>query len=182
MGMGGFLQANRTVTVVVCVVLIALALVFTLRGGGGGSQVPVSPTRAWFYDVGTGKLFPGEAKAIPPIPAPSGKQLADGSAGGVRAHVFSCGECNDAEQFIGWLEYATPAARALMEQVGRAAESDMRPPDFETVNEKIQAGQLIAKAEAADAWLPSNSEAAIAIQGEAMKRCGEGKTPKRCTP
>ncbi len=43
--------------------------------------------RVWFYDSNSGRLFPGPARVVPPIDAPSGP-TPDGEPAGLRAHVY----------------------------------------------------------------------------------------------
>ena len=70
----------------------------------------------YYYDLNTSQLFTGKLTAIAPIDAPSGP-LPDGGRAGVKAYVFSYGDCADERQrFVAWLERATPGAKKLAEQ------------------------------------------------------------------
>ncbi len=80
--------------------------------------------KAWFYDLNTGKLFPGKDDQNPPIEAPSGPlriesaagPLQEGGPAGVKAYVFSYArEPNESERFIGFLETSVP--REIMERL-----------------------------------------------------------------
>ncbi len=85
---------------------------------GDDAPLPVtSPDTEWYYDLNTGKLFAAPEGLMPPIDAPSGPS-ADGSAAGVRAHVFTyVKEPNESEYYIGFLETERPGGVKLIRRV-----------------------------------------------------------------
>jgi hypothetical protein len=73
-------------------------------------KVAAPPTKAWFYDLNTGKLFTAKTGLTPPIAAPSGP-LPDGRPAGVKAFVLSyVAEPNEAERFIGFFQTTESAS------------------------------------------------------------------------
>jgi hypothetical protein len=145
--------------------------------------VPTKPpagqliTKAYFYDLQTGMLFVGDNSAIPPIPAPSGKKSSDGQDLGVRAIVFSCGNCKDeSSRYIGYVETFTPEARdaikAMMEH------PDKSPPDG---RDPMMFGRYIMDPEVGD-WLTMDSPAAGKLVQDSMSKCGADKYPTQCFP
>ena len=77
---------------------------------------PKRTGQAWYYDLNVGQIFTGNSTEVAPIDAPSGP-LPDGGQAGVKAYVFSYGDCADESQrFIAWLERAIPNAKKVVEQ------------------------------------------------------------------
>jgi hypothetical protein len=85
---------------------------------GDGAPPPLTPPNSeWYYDLNTGKLFAAEEGLTPPIDAPSGPS-ADGSAAGVRAHVFTyVEEPNESEYYIGFIETQDTGGMKLIRRV-----------------------------------------------------------------
>ena len=70
------------------------------------------PTKEWFYDLNTGKLFTVDKRLIPPTEAPSGR-LPKVEPAGVKACVLTYAyHQNQSNRFIGFLEKANPRAQA----------------------------------------------------------------------
>lgn len=108
MSMREWLNNNSTLvaSVAVVVLVVALGVVFFQQRGpgyGGASEV-------YFWDLEREEPFPHSVDVIPPIEAPSGGR-------GVRAHLYTCGECNPAEWF-GYLETHTEEAKRIYEEEG----------------------------------------------------------------
>ncbi|MEM6552550.1 MAG: hypothetical protein AAF750_10550 [Planctomycetota bacterium] len=82
-----YLNNNPAVVTIAAVVLLIVCLALIVRQllGGGGGQA-----RDMFYlDTATGQVFIESAAQFAPIDAPSG------AGNGVRAHIYSCGDCDD---------------------------------------------------------------------------------------
>jgi hypothetical protein len=90
-------------------VVLAIVIVWLLWPSSE-YRAAAPPTKAWFYDLNTGKLFIAKTGLTPPIAAPSGP-LPDGRPAGVKAIVLSyIAEPNEAERFIGFLQTTEPAS------------------------------------------------------------------------
>ena len=150
---------NPVVAVIAVVVLLA-AVWFIARQmglGGSGGKAPV----AFWYDLKTGKLF-GGPNTTDPVQAPSGGEA-------VRAHVFACNDCADAnDRFIGYLEKFTDEARqVLVEQKGAPMARAM-------------AMEYVKVRRADDTeWVNGGDPEGIEIMTEYLSKCG-GKQPPRC--
>jgi hypothetical protein len=59
----------------------------------------------WFYDVNTDKLFMAQY-SLQPVAAPSGPD-ANGNPAGIRADVFSCGDCDEGKRLVLLSKYET---------------------------------------------------------------------------
>jgi hypothetical protein len=108
------------------VVVIAASLGFAVKVIIRETAAPYQ-THAWYYDLNTEQLFVAEVTKHIPIDAPSGP-ASNGAKAGVRAHVFSFGDCSDPDQrFIGWLETLDANGNRLIR-----SESDTRWVGFES--------------------------------------------------
>lgn len=75
---------------------------------------PKRTGQVWYYDLNTGTLFTGKVEDVAPVDAPSGP-LPDGGQAGVKAYVFSYGDCNDENQrFVAWLERASVNTKKVL--------------------------------------------------------------------
>lgn len=75
---------------------------------------PKRTGQVWYYDLNTGQLFTGKIEDVAPIDAPSGP-LPDGGQAGVKAYVFSYGDCDDENQrVVGWLERASVNTKKVL--------------------------------------------------------------------
>ena len=110
---------------------------------GDGAPPPVVPhSSEWYYDLNTDELFAAPEGLTPPIDAPSGAS-ADGTAAGVRAHVFTyIEEPNESEYYIGFLETEEPGGVKLIRR--------MRDPNWHPV-ESAQGRVIITEAFVPDA-------------------------------
>jgi len=166
------------------VVVIAFILVVCIAGGliWSSQRGPAAPkvVSFYFYDMATKELFAAPSTSIPPIAAPSGG--ADGDKG-VRAYVFSCGDCgNAAERTIGWLELYTPEAKKKLEPLFGPNRSEFGPTSPEEVPGLLSANDhLIASVDGVN-WLDAKSLGATNIRQDARKPCASGERPKECRP
>lgn len=158
------------------------------------------PTGVFYYDLGTEKLFTGQLSDMPPVPAPSGFKQADGADGGVRAHVYACGNCSDpSKQFIAYLETTTPPVRELVAKMRelairvQSASADAAQPSDQSgspsdaqlliqMREEAQNGQLIALPQKPIKWVPVYSEEGIALVRDHIETKCEGGRAMECRP
>jgi len=173
------LDEHPTIVTIVAVLVLfgaLAAIIVNLRGPSSGQRI----TELWYYDLNTGALFEAEAQATPPIAAPSDDPgIAPANGSGVRAHVFSCGSCDDAdERFIAYLERYTPEAR---EQIVRMKANPDSPEMMEMYPPDAMESQLIAEPDTLE-WVPMMSEAGTRIQQRIMDQCREDESPRPCFP
>ncbi|MEM0913651.1 MAG: hypothetical protein AAGK09_03480 [Planctomycetota bacterium] len=145
----------------IVLLLICLAVIYSSLTSGAGSPRFVE---IYFYDEATGELFTAPGTSIPPIDAPSGLGTA------VRAHLFSCGECNSSEWTIAYLEKFDEATRDALIN---------RPDSAEAMNAH-ETGVLIREIDA-DTWHPLYSEAGMRITDAIGTLCPSGEL-KPCRP
>jgi len=82
---------------------------------GTAAPPPKRTGQAWYYDLNTGQLFTG-VEDVAPVDAPSGP-LPTGGQAGVKAYVFSYGDCNDENQrFVAWFERATVNTKKVLKE------------------------------------------------------------------
>jgi len=168
-----YMNNNPAVVTIGAVVILVICLgliIKTLFKGSGGRTGPVD---VYYYDLNTGELFTAGSDKFPPIQSPTdeGDKLS-----GVRAMVFSCGDCDKkSTHFVGYLERYTPEAKAAME---RAASSD--EPMMEDVYEMEQ-GREVKLPDAAE-WIDGNSEAGMAVYEAIRQRCEADERPRQCFP
>jgi hypothetical protein len=149
------------------VCFLAAVGITVMNSGGGRGTVVVA---AWFYDLNTKTLFEGPREGIMPIDAPSGA-LKDGPAdlggkAGVKAWVYSCGECTEKDQFIGYLQYHPQEMWGL---VNTASREDMK---------KLSETKKVRTVDGP--WMPVTSpEGKKLIAEAAISKC---PNPKLCLP
>ena len=191
-----FLNQNSTISTIAAVALLVAALgaiVVQLRE----EEYEYEPVPVWYYDLNTGELFVAKSDRIPPIEAPSGR-LPSGMPAGVRAHVFSCGDCeNPDERFLGFLEMYTKEVR---DQLTNPEQPDQGPDSEPITQMRIEEGHLIRSApkkgktgglgpqsrgDDEDAkWVPMESQQGYKIQRQVQERCGDKEDvyPEPCRP
>ena len=167
--MRGLIQKNPVVggAIAAVVVLLAVVLAWPKKEAKRIEQY-------WYFDLNTHELFEGPTDQYLPIDAPSGA-LANSDAApetkgkaGVLAHVFSCGECTEGEQYIGWLEYQ----KELVPYV--------EGEDEAAAQKKYMEAHLM-RAEDGEKWIIYDSEEGDKIRLAAHTKCG-GKKPTKCLP
>lgn len=87
------------------VVIGGVLMTRAYRAGG----TPTNRGAMAFYDEGTRQIYPHfKTSQLPPVEAPSGKE-------GVRAFVYSCGDCSDrSSHFIAYLQKHTAADKRAL--------------------------------------------------------------------
>jgi hypothetical protein len=149
---------------------IFIVIVFfkrTRNHGGGGRE-----GQAWFYDLKTRQLFPAPARSIPPIDAPSG------SAAGVRAYVYACGESQvPGDRVIAFLEELTPDGKQEVEKYVKQAGSQAA---IGSAMERVGDEVLVSSPEKEE-WVPKNSPEGLSIMKLGRQKAGCAH-PKLCLP
>lgn len=122
----------------------------------------------WYYDLNTNKLIIAPDQ-IPPIPTPSG--LNEGVNAGVRAYLFSCGECSDKlQRFIGYLETFPPEAQAsLNNAVG-----------YGGIGDNPDRGRNLVKRPTDEKWVEAASDDGVKVMSVRAEACPNGYPPKAC--
>ena len=150
--------------------LVVLAVVLFLVARKPASGRPEG--QLWFYNEITGQLFAASDLSIPPIKTTSGPGT------GVRAWVFSCGDCaNPDERFIGYLEKMHPNTKKIMdEEIAKTSVS----MGIGKLIDKYSSGILVRSPNKKN-WVPRNSPAGQAIIGNSLKT-GDCSNPTPCLP
>lgn len=167
MNLREWMNQNSAVVTIIAVVLLLVSLgviIMTLTPKNNLRVVDV-----YFMDTADGSLFVDKSDKLAPVVAPSGKD-------GVRAFVFSCGDCGDEKShFVGWLETYTPEAK-------KAIEAPVEDPEAGMGNyEVIEKGHMVADP-VNKKWYMSNSEEGYKIMDMMEARCGKDVPAKPCFP
>ena len=129
--------------------------------------------REYYYDLNTGKLFVAQKMHNPPIEAPSGPH--EGRPGGVLAHVFTCGDCQEEQWRVGFLEKHTDDAKQAMQAL-----QDSQPGlGHAPVIARLAQGTLVKRPEDAD-WVMKISPKGQKLIKEAT--ICDNSTAKMCRP
>lgn len=152
MGVREWLNNNPGAAVGSVTALLLVALVVLFWSWGGSSQ----RAAAYYWDLEDGVVFTARPGQEPPIEAPSGGP-------GVRAQLYTCGECTPAEWF-GVLETRPDASLGL-------AEADE------------EAGRLIRALRGGEVrgsgWVAFDSPEGEAILSSVYEQCEQ---PRECHP
>lgn len=170
-------ENNNTVKLGAAVVLLlAAAGLVAYQMAGGAPQT----SAGFFYDLETGKRFASQLGGVPPIDAPSGP------GNGVRAEVFACGSCDDADaQFIGWLErYPADAKQQLVSLIAERAAAADENTELTLDERIIELRRVLAEVRTVDGgdWVNSQSPQADAIYDQVNTRCTGDAKLARCRP
>lgn len=167
---------RKRIQFAVAVALLLLAVV--LLGLQSGEPPPLrqgTPTRYHFYfDLRAGALFVAPSESLPPIEA-----LAGGP--GVRAYVYTCGQCTEDQRRVGYLEALTPEAAEAARQ--------LRQPGIDeatrlTLQQTVQRGTLVARppeTEQTPRWV-SRADPRGAQITQAFRTMCDGEPARICTP
>lgn len=170
MKLRNWLNNNSAVVTILAVVMLILSLGAIIIMNRGSSYTP-RVYDVYFYDLNTKKLFVGKSNQYAPIATP------DGGDRGVRAYVFSCGDCGDeSQQFIGYLEMFKPEAKKFFENP-----ESFTPEQLANQPDLYEEGRLV-RAEAENAkWVNANSMDGMKLADLAYTRCN-GQPAKPCNP
>ncbi|MBI4581376.1 MAG: hypothetical protein HY718_16865 [Planctomycetes bacterium] len=163
---------SRLIAVLVVVAILGAAgLLYWLLVGGGTA----GPKQAWYYDLNTGQLFTAEVTKELPVAAPSGP-APEGQPAGVRAFVFSSGDCsNPSDRFIGWLE---TLGRTSGSPAVAGGSDRMRPAD--PLGRPV--GERLIRREKDRNWVAANTPHGIAIVNEVLRPDTSGRPVRPCEP
>jgi hypothetical protein len=166
MNLREWMNQNSAVVTIIAVVLLLVSLGVIIM-----TLTPKNPARVvdvYFMDTSDGSLFVDKSDQLPPVAAPSGKD-------GVRAFVFSCGDCGDeASRFVGWLETYTPDAKKAISAPSDNPEAGM--DNYEVVENGHMVCDPVSKK-----WVMANSEQGFKIMDMIQNKCGT-EAPKPCFP
>jgi len=185
-------QNSAVITIGAVLVLIgALYAIIKQQWGPGTTYKPID---VFYYDMSLtsgsemDRLFSGKSNEFPPIEAPSKAKTPDGSPTGVRAWVFSCGDCSDKSKwFIGFLETYTRDAKDAMLEMTKAPATGgaAAPPPMPTGAEMMarENGHLIS-IPGEDKWVPYSGPQGLELIQRAQSRCGseQGNRAVPCYP
>ena len=177
----GWITKNPLVAVLVAVIALGIAGYFIFRSFKPASAAATNWSKVWCYDIAKGTTFVGTEQKVPAF-AIDGSTPTDGSPAGVRAEVFSCGDCNDdGARFVGWLWKFTPETAKLVQGM-----VDARPNGFVEDSPYDSAAArgnpdviLIASSDRSAEWYPEPSSEAGDIKAKVATRCN-GLPAKPC--
>jgi hypothetical protein len=196
MKLRGWINRNSELVTVISVFFLVFSLVVLVKNAPKQGR---TITRAYYYDVVTGKLFTGPVGDTPPIPTPSGS-IKNGVFAGVRANVFTCKSCDDEKsRVIGYLETYTQEAREALDTQRTMAEANIRaaevnspdsPPTTQIGPDEnevkllavIAGGRLIASPADTEKWFRMESDEGMELVNAAMTDCPGGRYATQCYP
>lgn len=161
--------------------IVALITVVVLGVAGyviKQSMQPVKPLNAslpnpvYYYDLADSQLFSGSGDDFPPIKAPKGE--------GVRAYVFACGACTEADRQLAYLETFSPDAQKYLRDNMNLPDS--RPKQIMEHVDKMPDGHRIAVPGTTLKWVKASDPAAASIRSTFMSGCPGGKPAIECKP
>ncbi|MEX0777734.1 MAG: hypothetical protein WD042_18680 [Phycisphaeraceae bacterium] len=167
--MRDWVNNNSAVVTVGAVVLLLISLaviVYSTKSSSG-----VRNYKIYFYDLNSGQLFAEESTKLPPIDTPTGKD------NGVWAFVYGCGDCSEANRFIGYLQKLTPEMKEAQLKAQSGETGEMMPP----YEGDMDQGTLIRLKDSGE-WVPMYSEEGQKIMTSIEGKCPADQRPKHCRP
>ena len=168
-------------------VLVVVAIFVGLRSFRGPQAF--EEYDLWCIDLHTNKLFAARSTDIPPFDAPSGELLEDGEPAGVRAYVYTCGECEgdlagktpeEVEElglFVAYYEKYAPDLKERMLERQRVQEETGRPgPEFRMV-----VGRLLRLPDQ-EQWHDAATVFGREIEIGPSRQCDDPSTLQLCGP
>lgn len=181
-GWRGWVDRHPNITLGIGIVCLFIAINVLFFSGKPSKQ---SSGNVYFFDMDSGELFAAQQAQIMPISNPNSSS--DTNTMSVRAHVFSCGSCNEKEQFIGYLQTHNPHVIKRMQH----AHAGMKQP-LPLAIQLIQLsespnGHLVQAFDSQNdrpigKWYGRQSRDADMIVRTVQNRCEDGQLPKRCEP
>ena len=174
---------KHTVTVTICANIALLCALTTIVLHVRPRAVPPGPM-AYYFNLSDDTLFAARTNEFPPIHTPETRGY--GKRNGVRAFVFSCGDCSktDKQRYIGFLQAFTEDAKSQLQNAGgfKAGSPNSPGPMVPDVMYMMSTdGHLVATPDKRDKWVNANSEEGRAITNDAMKKCGPTVYPRACS-
>jgi len=159
--------------VAVVLLLIGVGLIVVRGGGDSRTSGGPAPESLYYLDLQSGKLFEGPTDAVASIPAPSGGD-------GVRAFVYTCGECTEAELVVGYVQQLNDKAIKASRDL-EGLEEERRQALYGV----IQQGTFVARKPGAGVdpqWMSSGTPGGAEVMQSFRTICGENKLALICTP
>ncbi len=160
----GAVAAGLTAMILLCTAFVA--------GGSPASAFDRNDPVIWYYDLNQQELFAASYQGST-LPATTDSA---GAPGGVRAFVFSCGDCDSGAMFVGYLEKFTEQAehaRKQLDDLDSAA-------DEQELWQQVSEGRFIRTTET-DEWVLYDSPDGRHIRGRTLNRCNPNPT-RACHP
>lgn len=177
----GWISKNPLVAVIVAVIALGIAGYFIFRSIKPAEASATNWSKVWCFDVAKGSPFVGTEQKVPPF-AIDGSTTTDGSPAGVRAEVFSCGECSDeSARFVGWLWKFTPeVAKTVQEMVNARPNGFVEDSPYDSAAARGDANAiLIAASDRPGEWYPEPTDEASSVKAKVATRCN-GQPAKPC--
>jgi hypothetical protein len=136
------------------------------------------PREVYFYDIDTEAVFAHSLANPPPIHTPT--QQPTDQPHGLRAYIYSCGECAPQNWYIGHLETFDPVAREAWARRMRAR----RRPDMPeaAVAPNADFGRYIVNPEDKGTLHVADSPEAKEVLARDVRPCADGSAPHPCEP
>lgn len=163
--------------IVIAAAVVGVAVWLNVSRSAGRPSGP--PDGQWFYDVSTGQLTVASRDAIPPIQTPTGGEA-------VRARVYGCGSCSQADRKVAVLEkYPPKVVEELESPLPVDPESEQAAAHYARRDQLRIEALLIASPPAEPggdiAWTPQEGPGAAAVMEAAEAVCG-GAEVQICLP
>ena len=177
---------NHPAIITILAVVLLVGALWAILSQTRGSRSGPRDTQAYFYDLGSGKLFLDLSTSFPPIIAPSGSYM--DKPGGVRAFIYSCGECDsdysgmtveeleEAGAYIAFIEKYTAQVQERLTKM--SSQPGMLP--MEQLDHLYREGMEI-KEPGDDRWIKRFSAKGTQIQRRKHK-CPSGEESNPCIP
>lgn len=170
MGLRETIRANPIIGIGIFAVAIGIVVWTQFRGTEPAPGENIATT--FFYDLKMGDIVYLPTGTNPPATTKSGNPA-------VKAHVFSCGECN-ADEWFYYLETLNDQAKAALDSVG---END----DPTRALQADAMGRMVAEVptDGGDPqWVLANSAhgQGMAAAYNSSEKCNGGGSPKICRP
>lgn len=165
-----WLNNNSAIVTVAAVLVLLMALGIIIWTQGSGNRLSTN-YEVYYMDLGTNELFAGKITEIPPIDAPSGPNQ------GVRAHVYGCGDCSEANRFVAYLERYTEKAKQM--RLNPPPVDPNQPPPEMYMDD--MAGMEV-RAPKGTQWVSMMTDQGMRITEVAPNRCPDGVMILPCIP
>lgn len=168
-----WLNNNSAIVTVAAVLVLLMALGIIIYTQGAGRRGPTQ-WQGYYMDLGTNELFAGKSTDIPPVDAPSGANQ------GVRAHVYGCGDCSEANRFIAYLERYTEKAKQM--RLNPPQYDPNQPASPEVYMDEMTGVEVEVRAPKGTQWMSLMSEQGMRITEIMPNRCPDGVMIMPCLP
>ncbi len=137
--------------------------------------------QGYFYDLTTGTLFKSDNTQFPPVDAPDEQGRLTKAHMGVRAHVFSCSSCEDANSLItAYIETYPKPAWEFLNSVSLGPNPTNETRDAVLRENKLD--RAVSSPSMNPNWIDAGSPTGIALVKKAIPACPDGSSAKECLP